>query len=237
MGVVTQHFRHDKLGHVYVLVKPTARTIKAHWKGKVLNVTTPPVSADRLMEALDSMSSRLLAVKPLSRYYIGQIFEFEVFKLILKQQMRMPEHVTVSRNESGTISLGIGTDVDLDTEAGEATVEKVICSIAKSEAAKLLIAEAEAVSRRLGVRPPDGFELGYGRKRLGCCVNRRRISLSFLLVFMPAHLRQLIYCHELAHLTHMDHSPAFHALVNAYTNGNEARLEAELRKFKFPINR
>jgi predicted metal-dependent hydrolase len=54
-------------------------------------------------------------------------------------------------------------------------------------------------------------------------------------MLLPEHLVRYIILHEYAHLTHMDHSPAFHALVNQYTGGKEKELEKELKQFVWPI--
>ena len=74
----------------------------------------------------------------------------------------------------------------------------------------------------------------YSRK-LGHCTTKPVIQLSRNLMFLPEPLVRYIICHELAHLTHMNHSPQFHALCNQYCNGKEKELERQLRQFHFPI--
>ena len=56
-------------------------------------------------------------------------------------------------------------------------------------------------------------------------------------MFLPKDLIEYIICHELAHLTHMNHSPQFHALVNKYVNGLEKALEKKLKAFTWPVIR
>ena len=38
--------------------------------------------------------------------------------------------------------------------------------------------------------------------------------------------------HELTHIHHMDHSPAFHAELNTLLEGKEKEYEKELKSFK-----
>jgi len=50
----------------------------------------------------------------------------------------------------------------------------------------------------------------------GSCTDRATLSLNWRLVLIPPQLQDHIVLHELAHLTHLDHSPAFWALLHRY---------------------
>ena len=78
--------------------------------------------------------------------------------------------------------------------------------------------------------------IGRGQRVLGHCSRIGIITISAFVLLLPQHLREYIIYHELAHLTHFDHSPAFHTLCNTYCNGNETVWAKELRKFTFPIS-
>lgn len=78
--------------------------------------------------------------------------------------------------------------------------------------------------------------IGRGSRTLGHCSRSGVITISAYVLFFPMHLRQYIVCHELAHLTHFNHSPAFHRLCNEYCQGNEAIWRKEMRQFRFPIS-
>ncbi len=52
---------------------------------------------------------------------------------------------------------------------------------------------------------------------------------------LPVELRRYIITHELAHLTHFDHSPDFHTLWRRYLGCDPAGLRPILRKFKWPV--
>jgi predicted metal-dependent hydrolase len=47
------------------------------------------------------------------------------------------------------------------------------------------------------------------RARWGSCTSSGRISLCWRLILAPDNVRTYVVAHELAHLRHMDHSPAF----------------------------
>lgn len=65
------------------------------------------------------------------------------------------------------------------------------------------------------------------RTRWASCSARRTLSLNYKLVFLPPELTRYVLVHELAHLTHLNHSTDFRELV-AEMEPRAERLEAEL---------
>ena len=65
--------------------------------------------------------------------------------------------------------------------------------------------------------------------RWGSCSSRGTISFCWKLLLLPQELSDYVVCHELAHLKHMDHSPAFWALTERLMPGaleKRSRLKA-----------
>lgn len=56
--------------------------------------------------------------------------------------------------------------------------------------------------------------LSRAQKRWGSCSDKSRIRINWRLVQAPDHVRRSVVAHEVAHLVHFDHSPAFHALLS-----------------------
>lgn len=66
----------------------------------------------------------------------------------------------------------------------------------------------------------------------GSCSTLRNINLNMHLVRLPEELMDYVIAHELCHLVYPNHSPRFHALLNAITDGKEKNLAARLRRIK-----
>lgn len=56
--------------------------------------------------------------------------------------------------------------------------------------------------------------ISRAQKRWGSCSDKSRIRINWRLVQAPDHVRRSVVAHEVAHLVHFDHSPAFHALLS-----------------------
>jgi len=71
---------------------------------------------------------------------------------------------------------------------------------------------------------PVPIGLSRAQKRWGSCSDggtsgQRRIRINWRLVQAPDFVRRSVVAHEVAHLIHFDHSPAFHALLSRIFEG------------------
>ena len=72
--------------------------------------------------------------------------------------------------------------------------------------------------------------LSHANTRWGSCSSNRTISLNIGLMKVPEPLRDYVILHELAHLNHMDHSPAFWHEVSLH-DPNYKTHERRLKHF------
>ena len=74
----------------------------------------------------------------------------------------------------------------------------------------VLETESQALAREHGLIVAS-VGVGDPRSRWGSCASSGAIRYSWRLILCPPEVRRATVAHELAHLLHMDHSPAFHA--------------------------
>lgn len=77
-------------------------------------------------------------------------------------------------------------------------------------------------SQRMGLYPTQ-IRITSARRRFGSCSSEGHICYSWRLMQYPPEAIDYVVVHELAHLKHMNHSPAFHALVAKYLPDHKAR--------------
>lgn len=79
-------------------------------------------------------------------------------------------------------------------------------------------------ARRMDVQPA-GITITAARTRFGSCSGKNRLSFSLYLMAYPAAAIEYVVVHELAHIRHHDHSPAFYAEVERYLPDWRVRRE------------
>ena len=77
-------------------------------------------------------------------------------------------------------------------------------------------------AQRMGVLP-TGITVTAARTRFGSCSGKNRLSFSLYLMAYPEPAIEYVVVHELAHIRHHDHSPAFYREVEAYLPDWRAR--------------
>ncbi len=81
---------------------------------------------------------------------------------------------------------------------------------------------AEVIPQRVAVYSavmgltPAGVRITDAKKRFGSCSGQNRLCFSWRLMQYPPEAVDYVVVHELAHIRHHNHSPAFYALVARY---------------------
>ncbi len=73
------------------------------------------------------------------------------------------------------------------------------------------------------------ISLSRAQRRWGSCSDHRRIRINWRLVQAPDYVRRSVVAHEVAHLIHFDHSPAFHTLLARIFEGEIANADRWLK--------
>ena len=86
----------------------------------------------------------------------------------------------------------------------------------------ILPGRVEHFAALTGLRPKR-VKITSAKTRFGSCSSKGSICFSWRLMQYPPEAIDYVVVHELAHLKHMNHSPAFHALVAKYLPDHRQR--------------
>jgi predicted metal-dependent hydrolase len=122
--------------------------------------------------------------------------------LVLRTQLASRAHVELA---DGELRVAM-------REAGDDAVKRAVVGWYR-RTALVLLAERAFTFARIGGLPMPRVFLSSAATRWGSCNSRREIRLAWRLLKAPPAIIDYVVCHELAHLRHMNHSPAFWAEV------------------------
>ena len=96
--------------------------------------------------------------------------------------------------------------------------------------AKRLLADDLAEYCALAARPQPALALSRAQRRWGSCAHDGTIRVNWRLVMAPDFVRRSVVAHEVAHLTHFDHSTAFHRELSRLFEGEVSAANSWLRR-------
>lgn len=98
----------------------------------------------------------------------------------------------------------------------------------ESEAERLVAADLTDYCGAAGLALPQ-LRMTRAGRRWGSCSTKGIVRINWRLVMAPDAVRRSVVAHEVAHLVHFDHSPAFHALLAELYEGDVGEADAWLR--------
>lgn len=236
MVISGTEFEYPSLGIVHLTVRYNSRHISARWRdGKVYLNVPYGANEDDVRQALVQFAPRLKAARPEILYYDGQTLQFEGLKIVVKRQTHSPSQIIAQAQLPQSV-IEVGSDFDFNNSDIARKLSNILCRIAQRLAPNILLPRARELAHSIK-KTPVGWTISNGHRVLGRCDTNGIIALSYILVFLPQHLRDYVIFHELAHLSEMNHSPRFHELCNQYCAGREQQLIADLHAFHWPVYR
>jgi predicted metal-dependent hydrolase len=140
-----------------------------------------------------------------------------------------PHLIVWNAEASRTIRLIDGAETrELHLGGPQDMVEGRILRWLKAEARRIFADDIAHYCARAGEDVPK-LSLGDQRSRWGSCSSRGTISMSWRLVMAPASVRRSVIAHEVAHMRHMDHSPAFYTWFDAIFEGDRKAADRWLK--------
>jgi predicted metal-dependent hydrolase len=140
-----------------------------------------------------------------------------------------PHRIVWKPNATRTVKLVEGAEErELHLGGPEEMVEVRIIRWLQGEARRVFADDIAHYCARAG-EPPPRLSLGDPRSRWGSCSTRGTISLSWRLIMAPASVRRSVIAHEVAHIRHMDHSPAFYGWLDELFEGDRKAADRWLK--------
>lgn len=120
------------------------------------------------------------------------------------------------------------TDGKLRVGGPRETLAKRLQRWLEGEAQVLMQTDLAELAPRAGTALPT-LRLSRAQRRWGSCSSGGVVRINWRLVQAPDFVRRSVVAHEVAHLVHFDHSPAFHAFLERIYGAPLAQADSWLR--------
>lgn len=159
--------------------------------------------AESRREWLARQLAALPAASPISH---GSTLPFRGETLVIAHSPKAPRRPLV---EDGTLHVG----------GAENSLPSRLSRWLQGEAHALLAEDLAEYCDRAG-QPTSRLSLSSARRRWGSCAPDGAIRINWRLIMAPDMVRRSVVAHEVAHLVHFDHSPAFHHCLKTLFEGS-----------------
>lgn len=240
-------YTHPEIGSIAVRVSANSRHVRARWVGQELHITIPQnYPVEYYEQFLRDFGEKIKLQKPPARYFIGQIIDgnYADFEIRMSDSpLTKDTYLSINkknplRGKQCNYIINIGTkapdNFDISQPRIQNIINKLLIHCAEIATADFIVPRAQRLAAAIG-HTPMGWKVKDSRTRLGSCSSGGIITLSPRLIFLPIELADYIIYHELAHLSEMNHSAAFHSVCDTYCHGHEAELRARVKAFDFPV--
>ena len=234
-------FMHAVLGKVHIRINPRAKRFIMRVVNTELAVTVPPyVTLKQLSTMLDEQVESLRGLIAKQKVhdvasvslYPGLEMQLSGFSFEIDQHEQVRGFLVEKRGARLRFLLPQAADTtDLDLRQ---TMAQHLIRHARQVAPHYLPTRLRYWANQLGLSVGN-ITITHGKKRLGACNQQGDIQLSYYLTLMPPELSDYVILHELAHLTEMNHSPRFHALLDRYAQGRSKALQQQLKAYRYPF--
>lgn len=201
--------------------RATRLTMRLAPDGSEVRVTLPRWgrTSDAMVFAAkrrDWLESQLAALPQASPPVPGGLLLFRGARLVIDWDSRLPRKPELS---------GCGLSLGGPAETVPARVRRWL----EGEALRLMGEDLADYCGRARVALP-ALRLSRAARRWGSCSGKGCIRINWRLVQAPDAVRRSVVAHEVAHLTHFNHSPAFHALLAALFEGDLQAADGWLKR-------
>lgn len=236
-------FSHQRLGIVKVMVQRNMRSIALSWRADCLVAKMPPgVPVDYFMQLLEANTDKLLAARSSLTWRGEQIAaggQLTVGSATVRFEHgdchgSHPAELLRDRTDPKLYIFRLSQQYQYGSTEAVTLIRRLVMRLAYLEMLAKLRTHIMPIAERLGVTV-KAWRVGRGRGQLGRCTADHIITISCYCIFLPDRLLDFVVCHELAHISHPDHSAAFHECCNRYCDGQEKQLHRELKAYAFPI--
>lgn len=226
--VVMNEFFDKDLGTIIITKNSRAKKVIARRKPDQVLLTVPArLSMPEILKHFNDMKPRILQLPVRQKVVITaeSIIKTHTFDVHIIHESIYTDKLGITlKDKIATITLP--SHYKMEQDYIQSGIKELITHVLRQEAKRVLPRKVMAFAKQWNL-PVKDVKINNSKLRWGSCTNKKIINLSLFLMMMPERLIDYVILHELAHITHLDHSQKFWELLDVYCNGNAQALNKE----------
>lgn len=158
--------------------------------------------------------------------------QFSILGKVLQLKPHAGEHLTMQETTENILLL-VPQDWDIQASQYQEFLKKGLVETLRIFAKQYLPKRTHYWANHHQIKINKVF-IKNVKTRWGSCSNRGNINLSVHLMLLPAAWIDYVICHELAHIAHPNHSPAFWAHLEKLLPGAK-KIDKALNQYQRPF--
>ena len=231
-------YQHPTLGTIYFRCNKRAKRVILRVKAnKGIFVTLPSrasykIGLDLVNQNIDwiqQQQKKIAKKSPAFDYHTKYQIRDKQLSIIPTREEKA--YLTLSSPEQ--IDLGIPLSWNIKEAASQQVIIDLLIHALRVEGKGYLPQRTRSIAQQKGITI-NIITIKKVKTRWGSCSNKKNINLSLYLMLLPDNLIDYVIYHELAHIRHQDHSPAFWQHLEDLLPGAKA-LDKALKKYRIPF--
>ena len=226
--VIMNEFIDKDLGTVIITKNSRAKKVIARRKQDQVLLTVPArLTKDEILKHFNDLKPRILQLPVRQKVVVttDTIIKTLTFDVHIKHESIYEDKLDITlKDKIATIS--VPPQYKMEQDYIQAGIKDLTIHFLRQEAKRVLPHRVKTFAKKWNL-PVTDVKINNSRLRWGSCSNKKIINLSLFLMMVPERVIDYVILHELAHITHLDHSPKFWQLLDVYCNGEAQALNKE----------
>jgi len=134
---------------------------------------------------------------------------------------------------AAAIQIAVPSSWDISDPSTQSVLQKAIVEALRAEGKAYLPQRTRRLAQERSISI-NNIRIKNIKSRWGSCSSKKNINLSVFLMLLPDDLIDYVICHELAHIKHQNHSPAFWQHLEQLLPG-AGLLDKQMRQHRMPF--
>ena len=216
------------LGTVIITKNSRAKKVIARRKQDQVLLTVPSrLTKEEILAHFKDLKPRILQLPIRQKVFVTKesIIKTLTYDVHIKHESIYEDKLDITLKDKIAI-ISVPSQYKMEQDYIQSGIKELIIHYLRIEAKRVLPHRVMTFAKKWNL-PVSDIKINSSKLRWGSCTYKKSLNLSLFLMLVPERIIDYVILHELAHITHLNHSPKFWQLLDIYCNGEAQALNKE----------